>query len=194
MFEPGFKPDMPTITWAVVLQIPSPSLKSGIPSYIYKGYLLILCSKKCLTYHIINMPNTTHCGLSISMCRASSSSSSGKTGASLSTVVSRLTVETVTSNRNAVSTNEHLLTGLQCKIDVPNGIKMAARAQSTTAWWNRRPWLHLREKCILLLIKRAVHTQALFIYLNVRNKSFERQPLLFQIISNRRKSQITCIL
>ena len=87
-----------------------------------------------MTYHIINMPNTTHCGLSISMCRASSSSSSGKTGASLSTVVSRLTVETVTSNRNAVSTNEHLLTGLQCKIDVPNGIKMAARAQSTTAW------------------------------------------------------------
>ena len=110
------------------------------------------------------MPNTTHCGLSISMCRASSSSSSGKTGASLSTVVSRLTVETVTSNRNAVSTNEHLLTGLQCKIDVPNGIKMAARAQSTTAWWNRRPWLHLREKCILLLIKKAVHTQTLSIW------------------------------
>ena len=105
------------------------------------------------------MPNMTHWGLSISIGRASSSSSSGKTGASLSTVVSRLTVETVTNSRNAVSTNEHLLTGLQCKMDVPNGIKMAARAQSTIAWWNRRPWLHLRAKCILLSIKMAVQNR-----------------------------------
>ena len=108
------------------------------------------------SYHIINMPNMTHCGLSISIGRASSSSSSGKTGASLSTVVNRLTVETVTSNRNAVSTNEHLLTGLQCKIEVPRGIKMAARAQSTIAWWNSRPWLHLRVKWILFSIWLAV--------------------------------------
>ena len=92
------------------------------------GQVLILT-----THHIINMPNITHCGLSISMGIASSSSSSGKTGASLSTVVSRLTVETVTSKRNAVSTNEHLLTGLQCKMEVPRGIKMAALAQSTMA-------------------------------------------------------------
>ena len=91
------------------------------------------CVKDCIPYHIINMPNITHCGLSISMGMASSSSSSGKTGASLSTVVRRLTVETVTRRRNAVSTNEHLLTGLQCKMEVPRGIKMAARAQSTMA-------------------------------------------------------------
>ena len=118
------------------------------------GQVLILT-----THHIINMPNITHCGLSISMGIASSSSSSGKTGASLSTVVSRLTVETVTSKRNAVSTNEHLLTGLQCKMEVPRGIKMAALAQSTMAWWKRRPWLHLRAKWILLWLIKAVHNQ-----------------------------------
>lgn len=103
-------------------------------------------SKIICAHHIINMPNMTHWGLSINMGKASSSSSSGKTGASLSTVVSRLTVDTVTSRRNAVSTSEHLLTGLQCKMEVPRGIKMAARAQSTMAWWNKRPWLHLRDK------------------------------------------------
>ena len=102
------------------------------------------------------MPNMTHWGLSISIGRASSSSSSGKTGASLSTVVNRLTVETVTRSRNAVSTSEHLLTGLQCRIEVPRGIRMAARAQSTMAWWKRRPWLHLRWKCFLLWLMMTV--------------------------------------
>jgi hypothetical protein len=42
---------------------------------------------------------------------ASSSFSSSKTGLSLSTVVSMLTVETVTKRRKAVSTSEHLFTG-----------------------------------------------------------------------------------
>ena len=102
------------------------------------------------------MPNMTHWGLSISIGRASSSSSSGKTGASLSTVVNRLTVETVTRSRNAVSTSEHLLTGLQCRIEVPRGMRMAARAQSTMAWWKRRPWLHLRWKCFLLWLMMTV--------------------------------------
>ena len=94
----------------------------------------------------MNIPKMTHWGLSISMGSASSSSSSGKTGASLSTVVKRLTVDTVTRRRNAVSTSEHLLTGLQWSMEVPRGIRMAARAQSTMAWWKSRPWLHLRAK------------------------------------------------
>ena len=102
------------------------------------------------THHIINMPKMTHWGLSINIGRASSSSSSGKTGASLSTVVKRLTVDTVTRSKNAVSTSEHFGTFWQCKMDVPKGTNMAALAQSTMAWWNRRPWLHLRWKCILL--------------------------------------------
>lgn len=106
----------------------------------------------------------THWGLSISIGRASSSSSSGKTGASLSTVVNRLTVETVTRSRNAVSTSEHLLTGLQCRIEVPRGMRMAARAQSTMAWWKRRPWLHLRWKCFLLWLMMTVQQLKLMIY------------------------------
>ena len=92
----------------------------------------------------MNMPKMTHCGLSMSMGSASSpSSSSGRTGASLSTVVSRLTVETVTRSRKAVSTKEHLLTGWQLRMEVPRGMRIAALEQSTTAWWKRRPWLHL---------------------------------------------------
>ena len=92
----------------------------------------------------MNIPNMTHCGLSMSIGSASSpSSSSGITGASFNTVVSRLTVLTVTRRRNAVSTREHLLTGRQLRMEVPRGMRMAALAQSTTAWWNRRPWLHL---------------------------------------------------
>lgn len=49
----------------------------------------------------------------MSIGMASSSSSSGNTGASFSTVVKRFTVDTVTKSKNAVSTNEHLLTGRQ---------------------------------------------------------------------------------
>jgi len=41
---------------------------------------------------------------------------------------------------------------LQCRIEVPRGINMAARAQSTMAWWKRRPWLHLQEKKVLFWI------------------------------------------
>lgn len=43
--------------------------------------------------------------------RSASSSVSGKIGLSLRTVVNILTVETVTSSRNAVSTSEHLVIG-----------------------------------------------------------------------------------
>lgn len=43
--------------------------------------------------------------------RSASSSLSGNTGLSFNTVVSIFTVETVTNNRKAVSTREHLLTG-----------------------------------------------------------------------------------
>ena len=50
------------------------------------------------------------------------------------TVVKRLTVDTVTSSRKAVSTREHLFTGLQWRIEVPRGMSMAALAQSTMAW------------------------------------------------------------
>ena len=102
-----------------------------------------------LANQIINMPNKTHCGESMSrgaVSSESSSSSSGNTGESLSTVVSMLTVDTVTSSRNAVSTREHLLTGWHLKMLIPSGINMAARAQSTSAWWNSRPCDHLKHK------------------------------------------------
>ena len=52
-------------------------------------------------------------------------------------------------------------------MEVPSGIRMAARAQSTMAWWNRRPWLHLQEKKFLFWIikgcsvtKRCRHARA----------------------------------
>lgn len=64
---------------------------------------------------------------------SSSSSSPGKTGESLSTVVSMLTVETVTNNKNAVSTSEHLFTGWHLSILKPRGNSIAALAQSTIA-------------------------------------------------------------
>lgn len=84
---------------------------------------------------IIEVPNNTHCGESMSRGASviilSASSSSGKTGESFNTVVSIFTVATVTSNRNAVSTNEHLCTGWQWSIDVPRGSRRAALAQST---------------------------------------------------------------
>jgi len=48
-----------------------------------------------VTHQIMNIPKKTHCGLSINMGMASSpSSSSGNTGASFSTVVSKFTVLT----------------------------------------------------------------------------------------------------
>jgi hypothetical protein len=80
--------------------------------------------------------------LSLSLT-SSSCSSPGKTGESLSTVVSMLTVETVTSSRKAVSTREHLLTGWQRRMLIPRGSRMAALAQSTIAWWNSSPCDHL---------------------------------------------------
>jgi hypothetical protein len=67
----------------------------------------------------------------------------------LSTVVSMLTVDTVTSSRNAVSTREHLFTGWHLKMLIPNGISMAARAQSTSAWWNRSPCDHLKHETVV---------------------------------------------
>ena len=77
---------------------------------------------------------------------SASSSLSGNTGLSFKTVVNILTVETVTNRRNAVSTSEHLLTGWQLSILVPRGKSIAARAQSTKAWWNSNPWDHLGSK------------------------------------------------
>ena len=114
-------------------------------------------------------------------------------GASLRTVVRRLTVETVTRRRKVVSTRAHLLMASHSKKDRPMGRRMAALpahevnravnktplnitmpggrrpqlghvifrevpltaliaaaavvchlAQSTRAWWNIRPWLHLQ--------------------------------------------------
>ena len=83
---------------------------------------------------IMNRPKLTHWGLSFRRDSVSSESSSGRMGASLRTVVSRLTVETVTSRRKVVSTRAHLLIASQRNIDLPMGSKIAARAQSTTAW------------------------------------------------------------
>ena len=57
----------------------------------------------------------------------------------------QLTVDTVTSRRKVVSTNEHLLIASHRKIDLPRGNSMPARAQSTRAWWNIKPWLHLEK-------------------------------------------------
>ena len=70
---------------------------------------------------------------------ASSESSSGKIGASFRTVVRRLTVDTVTSRRNVVSTNAHLLMASHRKKDLPMGRRIAALAQSTMAWWKIKP-------------------------------------------------------
>ena len=82
----------------------------------------------------------------------------------------------MTRSRNAVSTREHLEIAWHRKIDrpvkdwmgsaskeqratpvkhlvvegwgwkIPNGRSMAARAQSTKAWWKIKPWLHLSMK------------------------------------------------
>jgi hypothetical protein len=38
-----------------------------------------------------------------------------------------------------------LFTGWHLKMLMPSGIKMAARAQSTRAWWNSRPCDHLKK-------------------------------------------------
>lgn len=84
--------------------------------------------------HIMNVPNRTHWGESIRRGASVSSvspSSSGNTGESLRTVVNMLTVATVTRSRKAVSTREHLCTGWQWRIDIPSGMRSAARAQST---------------------------------------------------------------
>lgn len=59
------------------------------------------------------------------------------------TVVRRLTVETVTKRRKVVSTRAHLLMASHRKNDLPMGRRIAALAQSTIAWWNINPWLHL---------------------------------------------------
>ena len=96
-----------------------------------------------LENQIMNRPKETHCGLSFRRERVSSESSSGRMGASLRTVVRRLTVETVTRRRKVVSTSAHLLMASQRKMDLPMGSRMAALAQSTTAWWKISPWLHL---------------------------------------------------
>ena len=98
-----------------------------------------------LENQIMKRPKLTHCGLSFSRESVSSESSSGRMGASLRTVVRRLTVETVTRSRKVVSTRAHLLMASQRNIDLPMGRRIAALAQSTTAWWNIRPWLHLQH-------------------------------------------------
>lgn len=97
-----------------------------------------------LANQIMNVPNRTHWGESSSMgpeTRYSSSSPpcSGKTGESLSTVVSMFTVDTVTKSRKAVSTRLHLRIGSQRRTLKPSGSRMAARPQSTIPWWKRRP-------------------------------------------------------
>ena len=87
-----------------------------------------------LENQIMKRPKLTHCGLSFSRESVSSESSSGRMGASLRTVVRRLTVDTVTRSRKVVSTRAHLLMASQRNIDLPMGRRMAALAQSTTAW------------------------------------------------------------
>jgi hypothetical protein len=90
---------------------------------------------------------------------SSSCSSPGKTGESLSTVVSMLTVETVTKSRKAVSTREHLLTGWQRRMLIPRGSRMAALAQSTIAWWNSNPCDHLwaHKLCMNYVCRTGSH-------------------------------------
>lgn len=142
---------------------------------------MISCRIVKSTHHIMNMPKKTHWGLSISMGIASSSSSSGKTGASFSTVVNKFTVETVTRSRKAVSTREHLFTGLQYRMEVPRGIRIAALAQSTIAWWNRSPWLHLRGKWVLFWLTITADT---YLWVHETTKSFNVFETIGQHMSN----------
>ena len=72
------------------------------------------------------------------------------------TVVRRLTVETVTRRRKVVSTSAHLLMASHRKNDLPMGRRMAALAQSTTAWWKISPWLHLINARIFIENKNRV--------------------------------------
>lgn len=67
----------------------------------------------------------------------------GSSGASLKDAVSRLSDVTVVNTRKPVSTKEHLVTGQQLKMLLPNGIKSAARQPSTTVPCKSRPELHL---------------------------------------------------
>ena len=115
-----------------------------------------------LENQIMKRPKETHCGLSFRRERVSSVSSSGRMGASLRTVVRRLTVETVTRRRKVVSTRAHLLMASHRNIDLPMGSRMAARAQSTTAWWNIRPWLHLQHHWSVLQPLTAQDKVALY--------------------------------
>ena len=61
----------------------------SVPCTLY-SVSCTLYSVPWITYQMTNIPKATHCGLSINMGRASSSSSSGSTGTSLMTVVRRL--------------------------------------------------------------------------------------------------------
>ena len=73
-------------------------------------------------------------------------SSSGISGVSLSTVVNKLTAETVASSRKIVSKIEHWWMGLQkCRLKA-SGSSIVARVQSTAAWWKINPWDHLFEQ------------------------------------------------
>ena len=54
-----------------------------------------------------------------------------------------------------------LLTGLQLSMETPRGMRMAARAMSTMAWWKSSPCDHLRreESSVLRSMMVDCHTQ-----------------------------------
>lgn len=95
-----------------------------------------------LANQIMNVPNKTHWGESISngpLTSSSSLPSSGNMGESFRTIVSMLIVDTVTSRRKAVSSRVHFRIGSQFSMLNPNGSRIAALPQSTTPWWNSSP-------------------------------------------------------
>ena len=91
-----------------------------------------------------------------------------------------LTVDTVTRRRKVVSTREHLLIASHRKIELPIGRRIPARAQSTRAWWNIKPWLHLQ--------------QFFFFLFKIFILSYLLSGLLIRIIKIRARLAITPIL
>ena len=55
-----------------------------------------------------------------------------------------LTVLAVTRRRKEVSRILQLWMALQSSMETLNGMRTQERRKSTTLWWNRRAWLHLR--------------------------------------------------
>ena len=57
---------------------------------------------------------------------------------------SPLTVLAVTRRRKEVSRILQLWIALQSNMETLNGMRTQERRKSTTLWWNRRAWLHLK--------------------------------------------------